>query len=326
MTKRILEGLRWEPRNISQLACIKGCLEYQGRDISYPWLYGGTGYAFVLNIHEILDPSGPDCWDTRPIFDLAANLGYKVNGFSIERAAAGDAFPALQRKAWDFVRDCLDRGLPCYGWEVDPYIPGYNTIHGYDDGEGGGYLYTGWTGAGVRDWHTLGETDVQILQVYSVELVELQPAEKAVKDALTTVIQHSATSNGWYAHPGYATGPVGYDLWAEALEKGIAIRDGHSYNTDAWWECRKMAVDFLQEARQRFPGRCDAAFDEAVAHYTTVCDHLKAASALHPYHLETWDDAARLKDPESASLVLQAGAAERQGLDSLAKIVAGLGE
>lgn len=324
MARKILEGLSWDPRNITQLACIKGCLGYLGRDISYPWLYGGTGYAFVMNIHETLDPSGPDCWDTRPIFTLAANLGYKVLGFSIEKSKAGIDFAAMQRKAWDFVRDCLDRGRPCYGWELDPHIPGYYPIHGYDDGEGGGYLYTGWISAGVRDWRTLGETDVQTLQVYCVELMEPQPAEKAVKDALTTVIQHSATPNGWFSHLGYATGPAGYDLWAEALEKGTAIRDGHSFNTDAWWECRKMAVDFLKEARQRLPGRCGAAFGEAIAHYATVCDCLQATLALHPYHPETWDGEARLKDPEAARLLRQTGVSERQGLVSLEKILAGL--
>jgi hypothetical protein len=324
MATRTIEGLRWQPRLITQLGCIKSCLEYLGREISYPWLYGGTGYAFVMNIHENLEPSGPDCWDTRPIFDLAANIGYKVTGISVEKAEAGDSFPSMQRQAWDFVRACLDRGLPCYGWELEPNIPGYNTIYGYDDSEGGGYHYSGWGGDGLRDWSILGEIDVQTLQVYCVELAKPMPDEKVVKDALATVIQHSATPTGWFTHAGYASGPAGFDLWAQALETGGAIRDGHSYNAAAWLECREMAVQFLKEALQRLPGRCDAAFGEAAADYTVVCERLQAALVLHPFHLETWDGETKLKSPEAAILLHQAGVAERQGLDGLQKIVAAL--
>jgi hypothetical protein len=317
-----LDGLTWRQRNITELGCIKGGLDYLGRDISFPWLYGGTAFAFVLNIHQELDPSGPTCWDTRPIRELAPNLGYKVSGISVEKEAAGDAFPAYQRQAWDFVRASLDRGLPCYGWEVDPYIPDYSVINGYEDGEGGGYLYSGWVTGGPRDWRTLGETDVKVLQVYSIELVDPAPDEKVIQDALAAVLQHSATPSGWFSHPGYATGPAGFDLWAESLETGRAVRDGHCYNTATWLECREMAVEFLYEARQRLPGRSDAVFDAVAAHYSAVCDCLREALALHPnLHPETWDSETHLQSTEAAALMRQAAAAERQALASLAKLL-----
>ena len=320
-----LEGLQWRQRNITQLGCIKGGLDFLGREISFPWLYGGTGYAFVLNIQETLDPSGPTCWDTRPVFDLAPNLGYRVSGFSIEKAEAGDTYPAKQRQAWDFVRASLDSNLPCYGWELQPYIPDYYIVNGYEEdgasGTGGGYLYSGWMSGGPLDWRTLGEIDVQVLQVYCIELVEPAPDEKVVKDALTTVIQHSVTSSGWFAQPGYATGPAGFDLWAESLETGRAVRDGHGYNAATWLECREMAVEFLKEAHRRLPGLCDEALVEAAGHYMIVCEQLRAVLALNPFQTETWDNETKLQSPEAASLLRQAGAAERKGLEYLRLIV-----
>ena len=45
-----LEHLRWKPRNVSHLGCIKGCLNYLGMEVSDAWLYGATGHAFVINI------------------------------------------------------------------------------------------------------------------------------------------------------------------------------------------------------------------------------------------------------------------------------------
>jgi hypothetical protein len=324
-----LEGLRFQQHYITQLDCIKGCLDYLGRDISFPWLYGGTGYAFVLNIHKRLDPSGPTCWDTQPIFDLAPNLGFQVNGFSIEKDRAGEAFPEKQRQAWDFVRANLDRGLPCYGWEVDPFIPDYSIIFGYEDddpvtGLGGGYLYSGWVTGGPCDWRTLGETDVTVLQVYAVELRKPAEAQKVVREALSRVIQKSTVPDGWFSAPGYASGLAAYELWAEAVEKGRAIRDGHSYNNAAWLECREMALAFLQEARQKLAGKCDEAFDAAATQYAVVCERLRETLALHPFRPETWDNNTRVESAQAAALLRQACVAEQIGLASLQTIIEGL--
>ena len=321
-----LEGFQGHQRYITQLGCIKGCLDYLGRKISFPWLYGGTGYAFVINIQRTLDPSGPTCWDTKPIFDLAPNLGYLISGISIEKAVAGDSFPEKQRQAWDFVRSNLNRGLPCYGWEVDPYIPDYNVINGYEDddatGKGGGYYYSGWLSGGPRDWRTLGDTDVKVLQVYRVELGIPAPETKVIKDALTVVLEHSSTPNGWFSNPDYATGPAAFDLWAESVESGLAIRDGHSYNAATWLECREMAVEFLKEIKQKLPGCCDDIINQAIENYIVVCEQLRELLALNPFNPESWDNETKIQSLEAASLLCQAGAAERKGLESLELIEA----
>ena len=320
-----IEGLRFQQYYITQLACIKGCLDYLGRDLSFPWLFGGTGYAFVLNVQEGLDPSGPTCWDTQPIFDLAPNLGYQVKGISIEKEKAGEQFSEFQRLAWDFVRENLDRGLPCYGWEVDPYIPDYSIITGYEDddpvtGSGGGYLYTGWMTGGPRDWRTLGDTDVTVLQVHAVELRKPDDPRQAVREALSLVVRKSTAPGGWFSAPGYASGLTGYDLWVKALETGCAIRDGHSYNTACWLECRAMAAAFLQEAHQQLPGFCEQAFEEAATCYLEVSERLQEVLSLHPLNLEGWDNETLLQSSQAAGLLRQAQAAEEEGLTALKHI------
>jgi hypothetical protein len=47
-----LDGLQWHPRYNEHMGCTKGCLDYLGIDVSFPWLYGGTGNAFVLNMND----------------------------------------------------------------------------------------------------------------------------------------------------------------------------------------------------------------------------------------------------------------------------------
>ena len=92
-----LEGLRIQKRSVERLGCIKGCLDYLGRDTSLPWLYGGTGHAFIISLDPGVDVSSPDSWDHQPQFNLGANLGYTVGGFSVFKPDAGDAFPDRQR-------------------------------------------------------------------------------------------------------------------------------------------------------------------------------------------------------------------------------------
>ena len=56
---KALDGLKWKPKWTTHLGCLKGCLEYLGVEMSDAWLFGGTGHAFVMNVHEQVCPSGP---------------------------------------------------------------------------------------------------------------------------------------------------------------------------------------------------------------------------------------------------------------------------
>ena len=112
MAKR-LENLKWKPMWVSHLGCIKGCLDYLKIDISDAWLFGGTGHAFVINIHEVVCPSGPTAWRTDMLFTLGKNLGFAAEGvFGIK---SEPDFAEKQKLAWEKIRGAIDEGVPCYG-------------------------------------------------------------------------------------------------------------------------------------------------------------------------------------------------------------------
>ena len=161
-----------------------------------------------------------------------------------------------------------------------------------------------------------------MLEVRCLSACESAPDDKAVKDALTMALKHAQNPEEWIERE-YRSGAAGFDVWAEALETGKAIRDGHSYSAEVWHECRAMGVDFLKEAKQRLPGRCDAAFDEAGGHYTLVRDRLKALLDLHPAR-EKPDWQSKFASPQGAALVREAGTAERRGLECLRGIASTL--
>ena len=318
MSKQI-DDLRGRPRWVSHLGCVKGCLDYLGSDISWAWLYGGTGHAFVINIHEVVCPSGPTAWNTEPIcFDLPPNLGHQlaeVRGYKM----APD-FTPKQEQAWDFVRESLDNDLPCYGWELE--VPEWYVIYGYDDE---GYFYSGarcCEGKGPKPWQELGDSEIGVLEVFSVQATSPAPPENVVNDAFAFALNHAENPEDWIFDK-YRSGPAGFDLWAEALERGTADRHGQGYNGAVWAECRAEAVWFLAEARSRLSGKADALFIEAISHYATVAAKLRQLSELYPFQFEGGGD-EQIKDPQAGALVRQAGEAERRGLEALARIIEAL--
>jgi hypothetical protein len=318
-----LVGLRIRRRAIERLGCIKGCLEYLGSDVSFPWLYGGTGQAFIISLDPGVDVSSPDSWDYRPQYELGRNLGYIVDGFSVTRDEAGDAFPARQREAWDFVRTNIDRGVPCFGFELQAYYGGYWVIYAYDDAsdDTGGYYYSGWTEGGPLAWDKLGALFIPVLEVRSVTLTSPVPDDKVVKDAMVYAIRHAENPPNWIQSQA-RSGPAAWAYWAEALETGEAKRDHHTYNLGLWHECRATAVDFLNEAKTRLPGPCDSLFDEAAGHYGRVCHILQTLTELHPPREKAnWGPDSTFTSAEAAALVREAGEADARGLVVLQQIV-----
>ena len=279
-----LQGLRIHQRLVERLGCIKGCLEYLGRDISLPWLYGATGHAFIISLDPGVDVSSPDSWDHQPQFNLGINLGYTIDGLWAWKETAGDAFPELQREAWDFVRADIDRGAPCFGFELKAMYGGYWVITGYEDGAGdspAGYYYSGWEEGGPLPWQKLGDQFILVLEVRSVQLCQPASDAQTVSAGLRYALEHAQNPPEWIDAQA-KSGPAAWTYWAEALESGEAKRDHHTYNAQLWLECRDMAAGFCQEARERLHGIGDAFFDQAADRYVAVCDSLNALIELHP--------------------------------------------
>ena len=146
------------------------------------------------------------------------------------------------------------------------------------------------------------------------------PAAKVVKDGLAFALKHAQNPREWIGTQA-RSGPAAWAYWAEALESGEAKRDHHSYNLGLWLECREMAVEFLQEAKERLPERCEGLFDEAAAHYAVVCERLRALRELHPVRAKPdWGPDSTFSSAEAAAIVRQVADADAEGLASLRQI------
>lgn len=315
-----LENLTWDPSWVSHLGCVKGCLNYLGLEMSKGWLYGGTGHAFVINMHQEVCPSGPTAWVTKRVMELGSNLGYRVDGVSGSKREQDLA--DLQQRAWAFTRQAIDQGLPCYGWELA--IPEFYVVYGYDDA---GYYYAGpgcKEGQGPKAWGELGDTGIGWIEQYSVSRGEAAGDATVVRQALAFALAH-AQNPGDMILPGYKAGLAGFDAWIASVKAGSASHMGLSYNAAVWEECRRFGVEFLKEARGRLDGELAPLFDEALGHYRIVAGQLKAVCELYPFQGSV-EGSIPIDDRSRAAVeaLKTARGAEAGGLAALEQIVAAL--
>ncbi|MHA2179361.1 MAG: hypothetical protein ACXAAK_13525 [Candidatus Thorarchaeota archaeon] len=315
---KIMKNLKWQPRYVSHLGCIEGCLNFLENEISTAWLFGGTGHAFVLNIAADLCPSGPTAWKPLILFQLAHHLGFEIKGiFSFKTR---EEFPKEQENAWDFVRKSIDDGKPCYGWELE--IPEYYVINGYDDV---GYYISGVgcdDGKGPIKWQEIGTSDIGVIEMYSVQKVPSSKPEVVVKEAFEKVLHHATNPAEWI-FDNYSSGILGYDKWIAAVTDGTALSMGLAYNSVVWAECRQYAVLFLKEAKKHLSREIGPLIEASLQHYEEVSKNLDHVVKLFPFSVGMPGDPIGIsqKSKDGSEYLTSARNAEEKGLESLRSIV-----
>jgi len=321
--RKSLEGLHWEHAWLSQMGCLKACLHYLGRETTWPRLYGLSGQAFVINMHETACPSGPTGWRSAEMLGaLLPNLGVEIE-FVLGSRHTGDLAEA-QARGWEMARRYLDAGHPVYGWNLA--FPEYYTISGHDLT---GYFYTGPAVdemAGPKPWRELGDDEIGMFAMAGVRPCPPNSVRASLVDALELVQRFADPADPW-SPPGYTRGPAAFEVWATALANGSADEFGHRYCAAVWSECRHYAVQFLKELAEHLTGEAAEAAETALASYRKVANLLGAVSAEHVFLArELVPDKQTLQDDESAQMLHQAGKTEATGMEGLQRLAELLAE
>jgi len=315
-----LKDLEWTPTWTSRIGCMHGCCEYLDLGLSLPEVFGGTGHAFIINVHDQLCPSGPTAWKTEMLFDLSPNIGLThdvIFGFK------GDGnFKELQMNSWKFVRDALDLGNPCYGWELR--VPEFYVINGYDDN---GYYVSGpavGEGDVVVPWEFLDQSGIGVAEFCSCRRCEPVPYRKILLDALSAVIKHNDNISDWILD-GYRSGPQAFRIWAEATERKEELPWGAAYNAEVWLECRQNGVLFLEGIAERFDPDTRKRIRESADLYSTVSRNLETVKAVYPFTGPEIDPEVSHTDRSAASAaLLKCYDAESEAVDSIRELIVNL--
>ncbi len=271
-----ISGLTQTGHAATLMGSVEGAARFFEHAYSSAMLYGLSGHAFVINIHDELCPSGPYVWNTERFFALLAELGIAVTG---EFAVTRDTSEGDRRAIEDEIKRRLDAGELC----IIGYLE-YQLIGGYDD--------TGFTV--LRPWNGQAPSEIE-----SIAFTTWEPCLKnegwvyltTVAKRRPTVDARSATQNAIvfardlrrspeeFAMPGYHVGDAAYAAWLTAVQNGHGASHGHWWNATVWAECRRHAASFFRECKEFARDEHALHLCEELAHvYTKIADSLSAVS------------------------------------------------
>lgn len=299
-----LDNLRQAPFNTTALGVLRGVASYYGLSVSDAFLFGATGHAFLINIHEELCPSGPYCWNRKPFEALAAHVGIDVvdHGFFWT-----DGGPVPRGEVEAKLTECLRQRVPCSLINMENQL-----ITGFDDT--GLLTAQPWPNADFPPRHLTfgswtelgGEIHINFYTFHrGAHALEPRLAAAAGLEYAVDLYQHPENHSG----SPYAVGAQAYAAWIRAVRAGHGAGHGNWWNGAVWAECRGMASRFLHELASDFPGTAAAARPLAAA-FAEISERLTEAS-----HRDLADD-AKVSALEAAAA---REATTIAGLEALAK-------
>ncbi len=267
-----LENLSQGRLNTTLMGVVKAVLDYYHLVSSDAWAFGGSGHAFLINIHEQICPSGPYCWKYDGFQKLLRNLGLEMTDLGFYHSgSAPEERAAVEQK----LKHALDSGIPCSLVNME-----HQVISGYDDktfftGQPWGDCCGGFPPATLTfgSWQEMKDE----VHVNFFTFGKLRPADDrtAVRDSLSYALdlfrhpeQHSLEH--------YGIGPIAYDNWTRAVaEHGSS--HGNWWNGTVWSECRAMASGYFAEVGQKL-GAVAGQADELSRAYKEIADLLSRAA------------------------------------------------
>ena len=292
-----LENLSQGRLNTTMMGVVKAVLDYYHLDSSEAWAFGGSGHAFLINIHEQICPSGPYCWKYDGCQKLLRNLGLEMTdlGFFHGKSTPEER-AALELK----LKQSLDAGIPCSLVNME-----HQVVSGYDDkvfftAQPWGDSCGGFPPATLT-FGTWPELKDEVHGTFFA-FRKLTPAgdRTIVRDSLRYALD-------LFGHPEkhsfehYGIGPNAYDNWIPAVAAGHGSSHGNWWNATVWSECRAMASGYFSEIGQKFAPVAGQARELSDA-YRAIADLLSKAADKEMEPVGKSDILSQAKDKEGRAI------------------------
>ena len=301
----IVKNLSQPCFNTTLMGVLKGVVNHYGIQLSDAMLYGGSGHAFVMNIHETLCPSGPYCWNHEPFHNLVSHLGIEMRdeGFFWNESA-----PSERNRIEALIRKNLDAGVPCSLVNME-----HQPITGYD--ETGFLTAQPWPHMDFPParltfgtWAELGN-EIH-LNFYSHPRCNAASERDAIVASLTYAVDLHRRPNRHTEAP-YSVGMQAYTRWIHAMKTDTADGHGNWWNATVWSECRARAADYFKEIADRYPDVAAEA-TQLSSDYGVIADVLSLVSD------KALDSGAK------AGLLEQAAEAESAAITRIESLIAAM--
>jgi hypothetical protein len=265
-----IEHLRMYPFSTTLMGVLKGVLDYYGIKTSDALAFGGSGHAFLINIHEQICPSGPYCWNYDTFYELVQKLGVEMTDLGFFHAGSS---PDEKSRVEGKLKEYLDGGLPCSFCNMENQV-----IYGYARDK---FLL-------ARPWPkpmeitpatlTMGAWEEFGKEVHVNFFVFKKLAKKddatIIRDSLRYAVELFRNPEK-HSQAHYGIGPRAYDNWARAVEAGHGSSHGNWWNATVWSECRKMASRYFLEISGKTKGDVRAQANELGRNYKQISELLE---------------------------------------------------
>ncbi len=249
---------------VSLVGAVAGVLKSRSVKCDFTDVAGMSGYAFIVNIHPGLCPSGPTAFDWMMLQEGIRTLGLDTEVVMAEHDEHTDD-EELCTELFEKVREEIDAGRCCVVWGATD-VPEFAIAYGYRDDS---YLVRSYRSARHRDgqeWKEgLGPGDSPeepvrydklnapgcLAAVFFGDRVESEQV-RADRQAIARAVQLLGDRHVCF-DPSYFHGAGAFGKWAEVLEAGEAGPSGNAYNVVCWWEMQMLASGFCLRLAKRRP-------------------------------------------------------------------------
>jgi hypothetical protein len=251
---------------------------------------GMSGYAFLVNVHPGLCPSGPTVFDWEMLVEGTAALGLDAQLVAAPRQAEEDA--RLAAELFERVRAEVDAGRCCVVWG-SAGAPEFAVAYGY---KGDSYLVRSYRTARRGCTRPVGPTELPedpvpfdklespgCFGVFLFGELTRRDAARDDRSAVTRAVQLLRDRHPCF-DPGYSHGIQAFRVWADALEKHSADVNsfGNAYNAKVYMELQELGGEFCGRLAKRRKS-AGKHFEEAAAALTRSAKNLGEVSDLFPF-------------------------------------------
>ena len=238
---------------LSWVGATRGCLNALGVACDNADVAGQSGYAFRIQVHDQVCPSGPTMFPWDSLLPGVRRLGRSTLVYTGNECHTGEWKNARTREhcaaAFEIARREIDAGRPCVIWGA--YIPECAICVSY---EGESYLVDSFKKCNKQPQPPVRFDELDApggLYVLAFPTPTKMLQESADRDAIWDAV--SAMS--WQMFDdNWSAGAAAYDRWANSLlSRKDVIAFGNAYNAQCWEEARRLAATFVDRVAARTP-------------------------------------------------------------------------
>lgn len=275
MVEKIIPNLKMYPFETTMIGVLKGVVDYFDIAVSDAWLFGGSGHAFLINIHEQLCPSGPYCWKYETFYKLVNNLGISMKNLGF---FTSESTPEERTKIEAVLKKHIDAKIPCSLLNMENQL-----ISGYDDTHF--IVEKPWPNADLpftpetltfSTWKELG-AEIH-MDLFTFDKTQGADDKRIIKESLSYAVDLTRNPDTYRLEKQYFIGLEAYDRWIEAVRDGHGASHGNWWNGTVWGECRRMASRYFSEIAQKFHGQISEKAAQLSNHYEKIAKLIIEAS------------------------------------------------